>query len=239
MCHLLGQSHQRAAHGHVGGGAAGFAERLGDLGVGQTELDPGDDRLPLLGTQPVHRPLVAIEHLLAHRLLERRRFRRLQIAGQGVGGAAPAVHPGDVANPIPERGPDVVAERAGMSRFERRDALKHLDQGFLHQVLGVHGAAGRPGQPAVGPAAEPGFVAGEQVVDGGLVAVVGAQDQIDRRDVEGHTAGVGGRASATGAGYVHGGPGLGRNAGRANHKAILGGEWLEKGSGHGYGSRAR
>ena len=59
-----------------------------------------------------------------------------------VGRAAPLLRAGDVPDAVPERGPDVVAEGAGVTRLERRQLLEHLDQRVLDEVLGLEGAAG-------------------------------------------------------------------------------------------------
>ena len=121
---------------------------------------------------------------------------------------------------VPERGPDVVPERAGVARFEGGQAVEHLDHGVLHQILGFHRPAGGGRQPAVGPAPQPGLVAGEEGVHGGLVAGPGEYAPApswtqDRRP----GPGVGG-ADATGAGFVHGRKTRNWDAERANHTAF-------------------
>ena len=70
--HLLGQPHQRAAHGHARRVGAGFAHQLGDLGVRAAHLDARDHRLARLRVEPLERAVVLGERLGADRGFERR-----------------------------------------------------------------------------------------------------------------------------------------------------------------------
>ena len=126
----------------MGGGRARLAEGLGDFGVRQAELDAGDDRFALLGAQPLHGGLVAVEGLPAHRFLQRRRRVGLEIGVDRVDRAAPLGAAGDVADRVPERGPDVIAERAGVAGLETLQPAEDANQGVLDQVLGIESAAG-------------------------------------------------------------------------------------------------
>jgi hypothetical protein len=55
--------------------------------------------------------------------------------------------------------------------------LDRLEQGVLHEVFGIDVVAGPAGQTPVGPAAQPGQVAGVQRVTRPLVALLRAQQQ--------------------------------------------------------------
>src|SRR5690606_10147045 len=85
-----------------------------------------------------------------------------------------------VADGIPQRGPDVVAEGARMPRFEGLEMVEHPCERQLDQVLGVVGAPGRAREPAVRPAFEARRVAGEESIEGGFVALARPDDELGR-----------------------------------------------------------
>ena len=70
------------------------------------------------------------------------------------------------------RGPDVVAEGAGVARLELGEPLEDTGKRLLDEVLRIVRAAGLGGEPAVRPAAEARLVAAEE--DVGRDSVAGA-----------------------------------------------------------------
>ena len=84
-----------------------------------------------------------------------------------------------------------------MARLELVEALQDLHERVLDEVVGVERAAGPGGQPAVGPALEPGKEAGEELFGGGLVTRVGAAGEDERRfSLGGHPTGLGSPSAA-------------------------------------------
>ena len=56
---------------HAGGGDRRFPERLRDLDVGQSHLEPKDDGLTLFRTEPLESLLVPVQLILSDDLLQR------------------------------------------------------------------------------------------------------------------------------------------------------------------------
>jgi hypothetical protein len=66
-------------------------------------------------------------------------------------------------------------------RLEVAEAFEHLDEGVLHEVLGVERATGPGGQPAVGPALKAGEVADAKLVLRCGITGASPTNQFDRR----------------------------------------------------------
>jgi len=95
-----------------------------------------------------------------------------------------------------------------VARLEGVQALNHLEQRILHEVVRVERAANSSGKPAMRPSLQARQVEGAQIVQRGLVAGLRANEQIERRLAVGATVFVAtGRRLAVRRGFVHGGKG--------------------------------
>ena len=94
-----------------------------------------------------------------------------------------------VADAVEERLTEVALEGAFVARLELVEPLQDLHERVLDEVVGVERAAGPGGEAAVRPPLQPREVADEELVDGGLVAPVGAADEDQGRlGLDGHAA---------------------------------------------------
>ena len=116
--HLLHQAHERTAHRHVSGGGTRFSERFGDVRVGQTHLDPHDDRLAVRRASTAAAPLRTAPALPHQWLLRVATVRTKASTGPG-DRPADAVGPGGS-----RRGSDSSAPDGGRPETPHRDAAR-------------------------------------------------------------------------------------------------------------------
>ena len=85
-----------------------------------------------------------------------------------------------VANPVQQRAADVSLERPFVPGLERGQAPNDMRQRLLDDVVGVDGSAGAGGQPAVGPARQPGQIPRAEIVERVDIPFPCARDQDER-----------------------------------------------------------
>ena len=162
--------------------------RRGDLLVTLLQLHAGDDHLPLFRPQPLQRRFISIHGLVPDRFFERRRrrIRMLRFVVHSRRRRVPRHPPHLVADPVDQRLAQVRLQRTIVARLEVIDVPERLGERLLHQVFGVAEVAGPSRQTPTRPAPQGALVPPNQIVEGLIVALPGATQQIRRRGQIGH-----------------------------------------------------
>ena len=127
-------------------------EHGGDLEVRQPHFYPGDDEVPLFRAQTLECGLVTVARFLADRQVERRMLVSGDVGIEWVLSPLALVLPGDVADAVPQRRPDISLKGSFVPRFKRGQPFEYADEGVLNQVVCLEGATSSGRYTAVSPA---------------------------------------------------------------------------------------
>ena len=164
---------------HSGGIGARFPECDGDLLVALLQLEPGDDGLPIGGTQLLEGGLVALNPFPSNGFFERRR-REVGVAVAKLGRSRPAVDASNfVADMVGDGLTEIGLKGARVSGFKAFQPWQRADDGVLHKILGIGRAARPMGKPTSGPALQWRQGSFDQQADRLVVALFEAFEQVD------------------------------------------------------------
>jgi len=193
MVHRIREPRERALHGHAGGVAARVAGQRGDLAVVVVELDPQVQQLTVSFLEPGHAGLEPREEVGADRMLDRRGPRVGQRFRDAIGSRPPARPAHLIPNTVEHRLTHIRLESARAAHLDAVEPLDHPHQRVLHEVRRVEQRARVHREPSARPAAQARQIAGEELVERPLVAVLCTSQQLARfevRPVGGESAGV-------------------------------------------------
>jgi hypothetical protein len=175
--HFLAEPHQGAANGHACRFGRWLVEHQRNLLVAVPQFDAGDDRPPVVAAQPLQTVLVSLAILLAHREIEGRTAAvddpLVELARCRVARRVAKL----IVYAVAKRAAEVAEQRPIALRGEGADVTQGVEHGVLHVVGGVGGVARPRRHAAVRPAVQPGQVAGQQPIQGAIVAGARAAQQ--------------------------------------------------------------